>query len=367
MQALALYDRYFLLVQLCNRQDMIHKWVYDRCREVERNPDGYLDLWSREHFKSSIITQGGAVQEILRDPEITIGIFSHTKAVAKNFLSQIRTELQKNQRLKTLFPEILYEHPERESPSWSLDSGILVKRQNNPKEKTVEASGLVDGMPTGAHYQLRIYDDVVTRESVSTPDQIQKTTEAWELSDNLGKDGGRVWMVGTRYHYADSYDAIQKKEVVKVRLHPATDTGTPEGKPVMWSQQEWDRRRKTQGPAVVACQLLLNPNAGSLGMFDVNDLQVYEVRPHTLNVYITCDPARSTKKGSDKTAMVVQGIDYAGNKYLLDGFNHRMKLAERWEKLAMLQQKWKRTSGVQHVKVGYEKTGAQAEIGRAHV
>jgi hypothetical protein len=350
------------MVQILNRKDMLHPWVYDRCREVERNTDGYLDLWSREHFKSSIITQAGTIQEILRNPEITIGIFSHTKAVARKFLEQIRTELQKNDRLKALFPEVLYQNPERESPSWSLDNGIVVRRQGNPKEKTVEANGLIDGMPTGAHYRLRIYDDVVTRESVGTPEQIQKTTEAWELSDNLGMEGGRVWMVGTRYHYSDTYHAIEQKAVVKLRIYPATDTGTPEGRPVLWSQEEWDRRRKTQGPAVVACQLLLNPNAGQLGMFDVADLREYEIRPHTLNVYIMCDPARSMKKDSDKTAMLVIGVDHASNKFLLDGFNHRMKLKERWERFAELYIKWKRAPGVQHIKMGYEAYGAQADL-----
>jgi hypothetical protein len=47
-------------------------------------------------------------------------------------------------------------------------------RQSNPKEATVEAHGLVDGQPTGAHFRLRIYDDVVTLESVTTPEQVKK-------------------------------------------------------------------------------------------------------------------------------------------------------------------------------------------------
>ena len=163
--------------------------LYDRCREVEKDPDGHLDLWAREHYKSTIITFAGAIQEILRNPEITIGIFSHTAPHAKKFLSQVKGELETNTRFQALFPDVLYARPDKESPLWSVEKGIVVKRKSNPKEATVEAHGLVDGQPIGAHFQLLIYDDVVVPASVSTPEQVKKTTDMHALSDNLGARG----------------------------------------------------------------------------------------------------------------------------------------------------------------------------------
>jgi len=360
-------DRFFLLTHLLHGFYAIDDWLYARVREVEANPDGYLDLWAREHFKSTIITYAGSIQEILNDPEITIGIFSHTRPIAKAFLAQIKREFEANETLKRYYPDILYQYPRKDSPMWSLDSGIVVKRKGNPREATVEAHGLVDGQPTSRHFGLLVYDDVVTIASVTTADQIQKTTDAWDISSNLGSKqdtgGVRRWMIGTRYNYADSYYEILERSAAKPRIYPATDDGTIHGKPVFLSQDAWEEKLRTSSLYNIACQQLQNPNAGGQAEFKPEYVRRYEVRPHTLNVYIMCDYAGSRKStGSSRTAFSVIGVDHALNKYFLDGACHKMGLTERWVMLNGLRKKWKRAPGVQHVRVGYERFGAQSDI-----
>jgi len=92
----------------------------------------------------------------------------------------------------------------------------------------------VDNQPTGRHYKLRVYDDVVTVNSVTTAEMIAKTTEAWEISLNLGAgaEGNRQWYVGTRYNANDTYREILEREYVIPRIYPATDDGTVDGNPV---------------------------------------------------------------------------------------------------------------------------------------
>ncbi len=359
-------DRYYMLVRMLHRSDAFHPWLYARCREVEAAPDGYLDLWAREHYKSTIITFAGAIQEIARNPEITIGIFSQNKAIARKFLVQIKSELESNAELTETYPEVFWADPKRQAPRWSEEKGLIVKRKSNPKEATIEAHGLVDGQPVGAHFLLRIYDDVVVPESVNTPEQVDKTTKAWELSDNLGARGPdgllRAWHLGTRYSFADTYQTIIDRGALKVRLHAATDNGLIEGKPVFLSLAAWAAKKLAQSDAVLACQMLQNPAAGTQAMFRKEWLQFIDIRPATLNVYIMCDPANSKKKESDNTAFAVVGVDAASNRYLLDGFRHKMGLKERWEALRGLRRVWMRQPGVQMVKCGYERYGMQSDM-----
>lgn len=359
-------DRYFLATRILGRMDLRHDWQYDRAREVERNPDGYLDLWAREHGKSSWITFAGIIQEILNDPEITIGIFSFNKPTARKFLRQIKYELESNRKLKALYPDILWESPQKESPRWSEDAGIVVKRRGNPKEATVEGHGLVDGQPTGAHFLLRVYDDVVTLDSVTSPEMIQKTTDAWSLSDNLGARGeggfARAWHIGTRYHFGDTYNTMMEMGAVIPRIYPATHDGTMTGRPVYLPVEVWEDKKKKQTSSTLAAQMLQNPAAGNAVIFNKAWLKFMEIRPATLNIYIMCDPASSKKKGSDKTAIAAVGIDAAGNRWLVDGVHHKMGLRERWLHIKALRKRWLAMPGVQMVRVGYERYGSTSDL-----
>lgn len=355
-------DRFFLLTHILHRPDAIHPWLYDRCREVEANKDGYLDLWSRDHYKSSCITFAGSIQEILIDPDITIGVFSHTKGIARKFTGQIKREFEQNGYLQSLYPDVLYQNPKSEAEKWSEDA-FIVNRSTNPAESTVEAWGLVDGQPIGKHFMLMIYDDVVVWESVQTADQIAKTTQAWELSLNLADtQRQRVWYIGTRYDMADTYKEIMTRRAATPRVYAATDNGQVDGKPVLWSQQQFDDKVRKMGLRTAACQLLQNPAAGSNAEFSAEHYRQWEIRPKTLNVYILCDYAGSRKTGSNRTAIAVIGMDANRNKYLLDGICHRLKLSERWKWLKHYHRKWINAPGVQVCQVGYERYGAQSDI-----
>lgn len=357
MRRLIREDLFFLLTIGCKRKDIDHDWLYERCREVEGKPDGNLDLWAREHYKSTIITFGKSVQDILKNPEITIGIFSHTRPIAKAFLEQIKREFERNTFLKSLFSDILYEKPESEATKWSLDSGIIVKRQTNPKEATVEAWGLVDGQPTSKHFNILVYDDVVTLESVTTPEQIKKTTSAWEMSLNLGAKGGVERYIGTRYHANDTYKTMMDRGSVVKRVHAATDNGKLDGNPVFLDLATLQKKRRDMGPYTFGSQMLQDPVADKAMGFKEEWRKSYKkIEPSRWNRYIVVDPASKRKRNSDYTVMEVIGLAPDGNYYLIDAIRDRLNLTGRAAALFRLHRKHRPLA------VGYEEYGLQADV-----
>jgi len=335
---------FFLLRYGCGRADVDRDWLFARCREVQAAPHGHLDLWAREHYKSTIITFGLTIQEILAshgddpviDDELTFGIFSHTRPIGKAFLRQIKVEFETNRRLKAWFPDILWEDPRKQSLKWSEDEGIIVKRRSNPKEATVEAWGLVDGQPTSKHYLRMVYDDTVTRESVTTPEMIKKTTEAWELSRNLAAEGGESRYIGTRYHFLDTYKTLMERGI-KARIYPATKDGTASGDPVLMSRATLAKKR-VEMASTFNSQMLQNPSPDEDAYFKKDWFRWYDARPKHLAKYGASDFA-VTAKGGDFTVHVVVGIDPDDNLYILDVWR-KQTTTDKWidQMIGMMQE-----------------------------
>ena len=284
---------------------------------MQAQPNGFLDLWAREHFKSTIITFGLTIQDILNDPELTFGLFSHTRPIAKGFLRPIKWEFERNQNLKTWFPDVLYAEPHKESPKWSEDDGIIVKRKGNPKEATIEAWGLVDGQPTSKHFKRMVYDDVVTRESVTTPEMIKKVTEAWELSRNLTSEGGQDRYIGTRYHYYDTYNEMMKRGITP-RIYAATKDGNADGEPVLMSRERLAQKR-LEMQDTFAAQMLLKPRLEKDAFYKREWFKWFRFGKHPpgCKTYGASDYA-VTSGGGDYTVHGVCAVDSDDNIYVID-------------------------------------------------
>ena len=358
MRELALRDLFFLLVFVL-KQDLINcEWGYDRCRDVQAEPDGYLDLWSREHYKSSIITFGLTIQNLMNDSELTVGIFSHVRSASRAFLRQIKQEFEGNETLRQLFPDVIWEDPKRQAPKWSEDDGITLKRQRNPKEASIEAWGVVDAQPTGKHFDICIYDDLVTRESVKTSHAVKNTMDAYELSLNLGKIGGVRRHIGTRYHARDAYGTMIKRGSVKTRIFAATKDGLTDGEPYLMTREALADKRRDQGQYTFACQMMNNPRLDTVEGFDEKWLEHWPVgHLRGLNLYAVFDPSSGKKQDTgDYTAAWVIGLGPDRNYRVVDMVRDRLALPQRGDLLFA----WHRQYDLKGI--GYEEYGLQSDL-----
>jgi phage terminase large subunit-like protein len=341
-----------------------HPFLLARINEVQDKSHMTVDLWAREHWKSTILTFALTIYELINNKEERICIFSHTRSLAKSHLRRIKQALESNELLLEAFPDVFYRNPQSDAPKWSEDDGLYVKRFKTYNEASLEAWGLIDGMPTGKHYTKRIYDDIITEKSVNTPAQVQKATEMFRLSENLGARGGQKRVIGTRYSHKDTYEEIMKNHRWKVRLFPAEvdEKGKFKigGKPVYITRDELNNKFDEMGEYIYSAQMGQDPRTRSNQQFIVNYLRFWDRPdqvPRRCNKYLIIDPASEKKKSSDTTVMQVWKVDSMRNYWLVDIIRDRMNLGQRWEKMRDLVFKHNITNPV-----GYEKYGKDSDI-----
>jgi len=337
-----------------------HPFLMARAFDVQKKHTLCIDLWAREHWKSSLLTYALPIWELIQNREDRICIFSHTRSMAKSHMLKIKTALEKNLVLLHAFEDIFYLNPEKEAEKWSLDEGLYVKRKGNYGEGSVESWGLVDSQPTGKHFSIMIFDDIIDLKGVNTPDQIKKASTAYKMALNLGTRNNKRRIIGTRYSNSDTYSEIMKNRYWTVRIFPGEvdEEGKSKlgGRPVYLTRKELDDKFAEQGEWVYSSQILQNPVAASEQKFQEHWIKYHSKQKPYLNLYITVDPASAKKRSSDYTVMCVCGVDSLRNFWLVDMIRDKLDLGERWEKLRDLVVKYSIDC------VGYERYGMSADI-----
>lgn len=319
-RTLILGDLWFVVYFVLGVGYANHPFVVKYCQMVESGPPDYtLDLVARGHFKTSVITKAEVIQKVLKNPESRIGIFSHTRPAAKSFLRGIKIVFEGNEELKGCFPDVLYRDPAVESPKWSEDDGLIVRRKGKAyNESTIEAWGLIEGMPTGKHFTHRVYDDIETPDIVASADQIEKQKMQFNMSQNLVDGEEHTHRVtGTPYHHAGVLAWIRDQKGVDggskyfLRKLAATDDGTANGKPVLISQEQLDKLKTDEYQ--FNCQQLCDPTpisyAGRLRSEYLKEIHPERV-PDGIFKFMAIDPAGGDgSKRSDAWGLAVVGVE----------------------------------------------------------
>lgn len=326
----------------------------DLCKFLT-NPEGKnyrLCLYPRAHRKS-FYAGAEVAWEIIKNPAISVVYLSATSDLAEAQLRLIKGIID-SPIVRRYWPELL-NPDEGKREKWtvseiSVDSPI--RKAEGTRDSTVKAGGLTTNI-TGAHADLIVLDDIVVPKNNNEEGRRQVAAQYSQLQSILNP-GGRIIAVGTRYHPKDIYNDMQNtyEEILD-------DSGEVLGKEPQWdilqrSVEEggeflWNRTRRKDGKyygfdfkelarikagyidkSQFYAQYYNDPNdEGSSpitpDMFMYYNREhlytkagVYYIKDRPLNVYAAVDFAFSLSHRADSTAIVVIGVDYDNNRYVLD-------------------------------------------------
>lgn len=342
-----------------------HPFLMARCYEVQNDlNNNMLYLWSRDHWKSTLITFAFTLWTLINNPTYTFAIFSNSKAIARPHFMLIKRTCESNTLLRTIWSDIFHADPRKQRDiGWSEESGLFFKTSKF-KDAGVGYFGLIDSMPTGGHYHRKIIDDLVDLNNIGTYFMMQKVLEAYKMADNLGRGNDTIEkVIGTRYRFGDLYESIEAMEVHKMSRVPAEvdEQGNPkyDGYPVYLSRETLAQKKKKQGNVYYAQMLQIPLKQGS-AKFKSDWLSFYDNLPEDLNYYIISDPATnpdlsSTKRRLDYTSMFLIGAGKGRKLYVIDMVRDRIGLKDKWELLKKYHKQY--TIDI----TGYEEYGTQKD------
>jgi hypothetical protein len=206
-------DLKFLCVEFLGMSDWDNK-VHDGLSEFLTRPsDNKLILMPRGHFKSSVVTIGYSIQQMLVNPNIRILVTNARYDMAVDFLDQIKDYLL-NSDLKHFYGE--FHHKDL---SWTKTQFTIAQKTDKKKRgPSMKAAG-VESVLTGSHYDLIINDDLVEMQNVRTKEQIQKVIDFHDGCFDLLDPGGKIIDIGTRWSEDDLYGEILKNRCDSVNGH----------------------------------------------------------------------------------------------------------------------------------------------------
>lgn len=295
---------------------MTRRAHYSLCRFAERQ-SGHPELdtkWARlikvprAVGKSTLITQGYAIQMAMKHPDIAILICNETERGATKFLAAIKAQFTDNAFLRALFPDRIPQFPEKDCKKWT-ETEVVLPRDSTRQEPTLQAIG-VGGAITGAHPDLALVDDMFSDEAMENArvgsfiifEKINHWISRLRPLVNAKESWHGILFVGTPWWEGDSYEYVLKAfgygEAKKVfRVKHAYEQGTVEvecyvvgdlsiyNRPILehgtsFFPERWPDERlakmRVDDPLLFAANMMLDPTAPEVVVFKPNWRRFFE-------------------------------------------------------------------------------------------
>lgn len=301
--------------------------------------DKKLILMPRGSFKSTIMTVAYSLWRLVNNPNIRILIVSETFGQSKGFLRSIKQHIEENETFKMLFGVL---RPDGRDKLWSSDQ-IIVDSRTNPKvkEPTISCAG-VGVQKTGYHCDLIIMDDVQSDKNTTTMEQIEKVKDFYKNLMSILDPGGKLFVVGTRWHFSDLYNYLLEEESDQfgTYIKKAIQEDGSLLFPTRLTHDFLEKVKKAQGAAFFSAQYQNNPVDQETAMFKRAWLQFYQTPPPSLRHFIVIDPASGLSHHADFTGVVVAGICPDGDIYIREAVPLKATIADVMARIFELVEKY---------------------------
>jgi len=311
-----------------------HKeWFYDNLSKEED-----LCLGPRNFAKTTVRGIIGTIWDMIKNPNVQLGIVSDTNPQAIHFASEVKMHCERNRDLLSLYPYL--------SPGkiWTEKEFTISGATEIQKGATVTAFGY--GQGTGYEFDKIRVDDIVDWQNSRTKYQREKLYDwiGMSLIPMLKSEGELSWN-GTRYHQDDLYDKLLAGGIkTNTVSHKAIQDNGQSMWPELWPIEKLIEIKKKIGSLRFDAQYQNDTKLMRAGKIYKREHFQYFRRTETgdyitstgrrfnitdLQMFQTCDLATSKKTTADYFAILTFGIDKEGNFYIFDVYRARLSYSEQ--------------------------------------
>lgn len=305
-----------------------------------------LILMPRYTFKSSIATIGYCLFNLVREPNTRILIYSDASTKAEGFLTSIKAHIEGKVSGSVWRKEMGPWETDIKSGKWSGSQISIDLRDTTHPEPNVDTGG-IETTKVGFHYDIIIFDDIVSNINVTTSAQMEKVYNCYRTALSLLVPlKGKVVIIGTRWNFGDMYGRLIAESEEGGGFKTLIIDGENDKKygkycfsSIGLTKDFIDQKRKDTGSYLTSCLYKNNPIDDETATFKSRDFSFYgDIKPDDLYITMTCDPAG---QGEDYTAITVVGTDNKMDLHILEIINEHLLPDGIIDKLISLSIKYK--------------------------
>jgi predicted phage terminase large subunit-like protein len=162
-----------------------------------------LILWPRLHYKTSAEVVE-IIQLILCDPNITILLVSGVVDLTKEIFEMVRNAFENNEKMAQTFPEYCGKKLTKNSKLYVKCRTVKGTKRGGTLNISTQKS-----TKSGIHADVVFLDDLQHDQNYQNPKLLEKVHKAYvAFAGPIMKDGGLLYVFGTRYVQNDVYGTI---------------------------------------------------------------------------------------------------------------------------------------------------------------